>query len=134
GLATANGHIEQLTLASPFIPKNTPEIFVPKDSIIRIFKDPRDLRFGKDLLTNKYRTNYFYGFETERPIFNKIKVIYRANTSGDMSLFVSSLVFSRLEEITLLLAEAYAALGDQDNAFVILNQVCDKRGINYTKE
>lgn len=133
GLATANGHIEQLTLASPFIPKGTPEMFVSKDTILKVFTDPKDLRFSKDLVTNKFRTNYFYGFETERPIFNKIKVIYGAATSGDMTLYASSMVFSRLEEITLLLAESYAALGDDNNALIYLNQACEKRGIIYTK-
>ena len=133
GLATANGHIEQLTLASPFIPKSTPEMFVPKDTIINVFTDPRDLRFSKDLLTQKYRTNYFFGFETERPIFNKIKVIHGAATSGNMTMYASSMVFSRLEEITLLLAESYAAIGDVDRALQYLNQACERRGLNYTK-
>lgn len=134
GLATANGHIEQLILAAPFIPKTDPEMFVTKDSIIRIFTDPLDLRFSKDIATNKYRTNYFYGFESERPIFNKIKVIYPSNTSGNVTLFSSSMVFSRMEEITLLRAEALAVLGDTDGALTALNKACDKRGIVYSLE
>ncbi len=132
GLATANGHIEQLILASPFIPKAVPEMFVSKDSIIKIFTDPNDLRFSRDLATNRYRTNYFYGFESERPIFNKVKVIYPSNTSGDITLFASTMVFSRLEEITLLRAEALAVLGDTDEAIITLNTACAKRGINYS--
>lgn len=134
GLATANGHIEQLILASPFIPKQVPEMFVPKDSINRIFTDPTDLRFSKDPVTKKYRTNYFYGYESERPIFNKIKVIYPSNTSGNVTLFSSTMVFSRMEEITLLRAEALAVLGDTDGALTALNKACEKRGISYSLE
>lgn len=134
GLSTANGHIEQLTLASPFIPKSKPEMFVSKDSIIKIFNDPKDLRFSRDMTTGYYRTNYFYGFESELPIFNKIKVIYPSNTSGNVTLFSSSLVFSRMEEITLLRAEALAALGDIDGAYTALNKACNLRGITYTTQ
>ncbi|WP_433902078.1 RagB/SusD family nutrient uptake outer membrane protein [Sphingobacterium puteale] len=134
GLSTANGHIEQLTLAAPFIPKTKPEMYVPKDSIIKIFTDPKDLRFSIDPATKLYRTNYFYDFQSELPIFNKIKVIYTANTSGNFTMFSSSLVFSRMEEITLLRAEALAALGDKDGAFSALNKACDLRGITFTSE
>lgn len=134
GLSTANGHIEQLILASPFIPKSKPEMFVNKDSIINIFTNPKDLRFSKDPVSGFYRTNYFYGFETELPIFNKIKVLYPSNTSGNVTLFSSSLVFSRLEEITLLRAEALAALGDISGAYDALNKACNLRGIVYSTE
>lgn len=132
GLSTANGHLEQLTLASPFIPKSQPEMFVSKDSIIRAFNAPNDLRFGVDPVTNLYRTNYFYGFESERPIFNKVKVIYPSNTSGNVTLFSSSMVFSRMEEITLLRAEALAVLGLRDEALNALNRACALRGFSFT--
>ncbi len=134
GLSTANGHIEQLTLASPFIPKSKPEMFVSKDSIINIFTDPKDLRFSKDLVSGYYRTNYFYGFDSELPIFNKIKVLYPSQTSGNVTLFSSSMVFSRMEEITLLRAEALAALGDIDGAYTALNKACNLRGIVYSTQ
>ncbi|SMC59111.1 RagB/SusD family nutrient uptake outer membrane protein [Pedobacter nyackensis] len=129
GLATANGHIEQLTLAAPFIPKATPEMFVTKDSINKIFPIPGDLRYSINPLTGIYRTNYFYNSESERPIFNKIKVIYPSNTSGDVTLFSSSMVFSRMEEITLLRAEALAVLGQKDEALIALNKASSLRGI-----
>ncbi|MEI5985341.1 RagB/SusD family nutrient uptake outer membrane protein [Sphingobacterium sp. PU5-4] len=134
GLSTANGHIEQLTLASPFIPKSKPEMFVSKDSIINIFTDHKDLRFSKDLVSGYYRTNYFYGFDSELPIFNKIKVLYPSQTSGNVTLFSSSMVFSRMEEITLLRAEALAALGDIDGAYTALNKACNLRGIVYSTQ
>lgn len=132
GLATANGHIEQLTLAAPFIPKNRPEMFVSKDTIINVFNNPFDLRFSVDRLTGLYRTNYFYNFESEMPIFNKIKVLSPSNTSGNFMLFSSSMVFSRMEEITLLRAEALAVIGDTEGAYTALNRACALRGINYT--
>lgn len=132
GLATNNGHIEGLTLAQPFIPKSKPEMFVNKDSIINIFTDPKDLRFGIDPKTKRYRTNYFFNFESEMPVFNKIKVISPANTSGNLTLFSSTMLFSRLEEISLLHAEALAVLGDTNGAFQSLNKAADLRGITFS--
>jgi len=132
GLSTANGHIEQLTLASPFIPKSQPEMFVSKDTIMKAFPIPFDLRFSINPQTGLYRTNYFYGFESERPIFNKIKVIYPSNTSGNVTLFSSSMVFSRMEEITLLRAEALAVLGQKDEALNALNKAVALRGFNFS--
>jgi tetratricopeptide (TPR) repeat protein len=128
GLSTANGHIEQLTLASPFIPKAQPEMFVPKDSILNIFTDPADLRFSVNPVNGLYRTNYFYNFTSEQPIFNKIKVIYTAQTSGNLTLFSSTMLFSRIEEVTLLRAEACAALGQRDEAIAALNKASNLRG------
>src|SRR5690606_18635138 len=77
GEATVNGHIEELTLASPLVLKNLPEIYVPKDSIIKVFNDPenRDSRFGLDTLSGLVRTNYFTNYSSSTPIFSKIKVI-----------------------------------------------------------
>lgn len=133
GLASSNGHIEQLTLASPFIPKARPEIFVPKDTIIKAFTNPKDLRFSIDPVSGKYYTNYFYDFESDLPIFNKIKVVYPVgSSSGKITTFFSStMLFSRMEEITLLCAEAFAMLGDEDEAFRLLNKAADLRGISF---
>lgn len=132
GLATANGHIEQLILAAPFIPKSRPEMYVNKDTINSAFTDPYDLRFSVDSATNLYRTNYFYNYESELPIFNKIKVITPDKTSGNFMMYASSMVFTRLEEITLLRAEALAVLGDREGAFENLNKATEKRGIKFT--
>ena len=46
GEASTTGHIEQLTLADPIISKQRPDIYVPKDSIVNIFNDINDTRFG----------------------------------------------------------------------------------------
>lgn len=131
GLATTNGHIEQLILASPFIPKAKPEMYVNKDTIRSAFTDPYDLRFSLDSSTNLYRTNYFYDIHSELPIFNKIKVIAPENTSGNTMMYSSTMLFTRLEEITLLRAEALAVLGDREGAFEALNKACEKRGIKF---
>ncbi|WP_316749320.1 RagB/SusD family nutrient uptake outer membrane protein [Pedobacter gandavensis] len=131
GLLTANGHLEQLTLASPFIPKTQPEMFVPKDTINKVFTDPFDLRFGIDPVTKSYRTNYFYNYQSEQPIFNKVKAIYTGQTASNVALFSSSMVFSRLEEISLLRAEALAVLGDREGAITALNQATNLRGVTY---
>ncbi|TCD20374.1 RagB/SusD family nutrient uptake outer membrane protein [Pedobacter psychrodurus] len=129
GLSTANGHIEQLTLAAPFIPKETPEMFVPKDSILKIFTDPQDLRFGMIGNSGYYRTNYFTNFASEQPIFSKIKVVgTQAETQGNFTFYSSSMVFSRLEEITLLRAEACAVLGQRTEAINALNRAANLRG------
>ena len=72
--------------------------------------------------------NYFTNFTSEQPIFSKIKVIYTAETSGNLTLFSSTMLFSRLEEITLLRAEAYAALGKRDLAIEALNKAANLRG------
>ncbi|TDG36217.1 RagB/SusD family nutrient uptake outer membrane protein [Pedobacter changchengzhani] len=131
GLSTANGHIEQLTLAKPYVPKEIPEMFVTKDSILKIFTSPLDLRFSIDPSTGNYRTNYFYNFQSQRPIFNKIKCFGSSITRSDYMLFSSSLVFSRLEEITLLRAEALAVLNKTSDAIAYLNQASALRGISY---
>ncbi|WP_316783427.1 RagB/SusD family nutrient uptake outer membrane protein [Pedobacter frigiditerrae] len=128
GEATANGHIEQLTLAKPIILKEYPEIFVPKDTIRKVFTDNNDLRFSLDPLTNLYRTNYFTNYNSERPLFSKIKVIGAAQTGGNFAFFTSAVLFTRIEEITLLRAEALAVLGLRNDAINALNQAASLRG------
>jgi len=128
GEATANGHLEQLTLAKPLILKESPEIFVPKDTIRKAFTDSKDLRFSIDPLTNLYRTNYFTNYSSERPLFSKIKVIGAAQTSGNFAFFTSAVLFTRIEEITLLRAEALAVLGFRNDAINSLNQAAGLRG------
>lgn len=132
GLSTANGHIEQLTLAAPFIPKVQPEMFVSRDSILKIFTWPTDLRYSIDPNSGRYRPNYFYDTDSERPIFKKIKVINPASAEGKLTYYNSTMVFSRLEEITLLRAEALAVLGQNDEALTELNRATALRGIVFT--
>lgn len=137
--ATTTGHIEELTLAQPIIPKTKPEIFVPKDSIRLIFTDPRDVRFGVDSVATKdawrndkyatvYQPYYFTNYSSERPIFSKIRSIGQAKETGNFLMYSSAILFTRLEEITLLRAEALAVLGQRGEAINALNRAAQLRG------
>jgi starch-binding outer membrane protein, SusD/RagB family len=137
--ATTTGHIEELTLAQPIIPKTKPEIFVPKDSINRIFTDAKDLRFSVDAVATidaqrndpyaiVYQPYYFTNYSSERPIFSKIRSIGAAKPTGNFLMYSSAILFTRLEEITLLRAEALAVLGLRGDAINALNRAAQLRG------
>jgi hypothetical protein len=139
--ATATGHIEELTLAAPIIPKTKPEIFVPKDSINVIFRDPRDLRFSVDEVATTdarrndkyaivYQPYYFTNYSSERPIFSKIRAIADNKASGNFLMYSSAILFTRLEEITLLRAEALAVLNRRGDAINALNRATQLRGVS----
>lgn len=130
--SSTGGHIEQLTLAAPLVLKQFPEMYVPKAVIPEIFNDPqnKDVRFGLDTLSGLYKTNYFINYSGTTPIFNKIKVIRGGSTNGDYAVFGSALVFTRLEDITLLRAEAFAVLGRRDEAMRLLNVVRNSRSLS----
>ncbi|WP_225553914.1 RagB/SusD family nutrient uptake outer membrane protein [Sphingobacterium bovistauri] len=133
GEASATGHIEELTLADPIISKQKPDIYVPKDSIVRIFNDINDTRFGIDTISGLTRTNYFTNYSGEIPIFSKIKIIRDGVNDGSYGVFGSNLIFTRLEEIALLRAEALAVLGSRDEAINLLNKVkINRRVTNYS--
>lgn len=125
---SVEGHIEDLTLASPIISKNKPDIYVPKDSILAIFNLPNDLRFKIDT-TGKPVSTYFSNYEGLMPIFNKVSIIRNGNTDGSFAVYSSALVFTRLEEVALLHAEALAVLNDPD-AVTYLNAVRNERGLS----
>lgn len=129
GEATATGHIEQLTLADPIIAKQKPDIYVPKDTIVQTFTDLNDTRFGIDTISGLTRTNYFTNYSGEIPLFTKIKIIRDGEADGSYAVFGSNLIFTRLEEIALLRAEALAVLGSRDEAITLLNRVKSNRGV-----
>lgn len=137
--ATTTGHIEELTLAQPIIPKTKPEIYVPKEKIREIFTDPKDLRFGVDSVATKdawrndkyatvYQPYYFTNYSSERPIFSKIRAIGASRATGNFLMYSSAVLFTRLEEITLLRAEALAVLGQRGEAINALNRAAQLRG------
>lgn len=128
GEASFEGHIEQLTLASPLVPKAIPEIFIPQDRIVSIFTEPGDNRFSFDQNGTPV-SSYFSEFGGLRPIFSKIKVFRSGSTDGSFPLFSSAIVFSRMEDIALLRAEALAVLGESELAKNILNQIRKSRGL-----
>lgn len=138
GETSSEGHIEQLTLANTTLypmSKQLPEIYVPKDSIASIF--PRangitDQRFGVDIASVQQTvyTNYFENYSSAVPVFKKIRVVNgNTGTAGQFAVFNSSIVFTRLEEIKLLRAEALAVLGQTDDAYLELNGVRSLRGL-----
>lgn len=127
--SSATGHIEQLTLASPLINRALPDIYIPKDSIIKIFPSQSDTRFGIDSISGLTRTNYFTNFSGEIPIFSKIKILRDGTGDNDFAIYGSSVLFSRLEDITLLAAEAKAAIGERIAAMNLLNTVLILRGL-----
>lgn len=129
GEASYTGHLEELTLAAPVVSKSQPEIYVPKDTILSLFDQNRDERFSLDSIRGEpTSTRYFTSFDSHVPIFSKIKVILDGGTSDpDFRMYGSSIIFTRLEDIALLRAEALAVLGDQTGAIDLLNQIRDLR-------
>lgn len=138
GETTSEGHIEQLTLANTTLypmSKPLPEIFVPKDSIAAAFprsNGSNDQRFGVDpnSVQQVTYTNYFENYNAAVPVFKKIRVVDgNTGNAGQFAVFNSSIVFTRLEEIRLLRAEALAVLGQTDAAYQELNAIRSVRGL-----
>lgn len=128
GESTVNGHVEQLVLAAPLISRETPDLYVTKDTIASVFKDLSDQRFGLDTISGLPRTNYFVNYGSAIPVFSKIKVLRGGTTNGDFAVYSSSIIFTRLEEIALLRAEALAVLGQRIDAINLLNIIKKSRG------
>lgn len=124
---SVTGHIEELTLAEPILTKNVPDIFLPKDSILRYFTIPNDERFNIDTLGNARNENYFTNINGKYPIFSKIKVIQGGNNDPNFRYFNSALIFTRLEDVVLLRAEALSVLGDQTGALEELAEEIARR-------
>lgn len=126
--ATYVGNMESLALAEPVVNKAIPDVYVPKDSILSIFKETNDGRFNIDTTGVTHSQAYFTNFLGRYPIFSKIKVMQDGSSDPTFRIFSSSIVVSRLEDITLLRAEAYAALGENASAINDLNTI---RQIRY---
>ncbi|MVT12477.1 RagB/SusD family nutrient uptake outer membrane protein [Chitinophaga tropicalis] len=129
--ASFSGHLEEMTLAKPVINKALPDIYIPKDTILSIFDQPQDERFSLDTLTGAPASQrYFSNFNSLVPIFSKIKVIQDGNTSDpSFRIYSSTIIVTRLENITLLQAEALAVIGQQQRAIDLLNTIRDLRKI-----
>jgi starch-binding outer membrane protein, SusD/RagB family len=124
---SSTGHIEELTLAEPITTKAIPDIYLPKDSILKYFNMPKDERFAIDTLGQSKFERYFTNLNGKYPIFSKIKVIQGGGTDPNFRYFTSALIFTRLEDIVLLRAEALSVLGDQAGALNELNNVITRR-------
>ena len=126
---SATGHLEELTLAQPVINKTVPDIYMPKDTIIRLFDQLGDERFNLDTVGTPGSDRYFTNFNGKYPIFSKIKVMEGGIVDPNFRYFTSALIFTRLEDIILLRAEALAVLGDGNGAINELAIIMAKRGI-----
>jgi hypothetical protein len=133
--ASFTGNIESLTLAEPVVNKNVPDIYVPKDSILSIFKEAGDSRFTIDSTGTVHSDalsastpGYFTNFLGKYPIFAKIKVMQGGISDKTFRIFSSAILLTRLEDVTLLRAEAYAVLGENALATTDLNTI---RQIRY---
>lgn len=125
------GHLESWTLAAPLISKSKPDIYVPVSVINEVFTDRMDQRFGIDTLNGLPRTAYFTNYNAEIPIFSKIKVIGDGTSDGKFAIYSSAIIFSRIEEIALLKAEADVIinkLSGTDGAISMLNLIRNNRG------
>ncbi|KIA91893.1 starch-binding protein [Pedobacter kyungheensis] len=130
---SSTGHIEELTLAEPIITKAIPDIYLPKDSILKYFNLPKDERFAIDTLGQSKFDRYFTNLNGKYPIFSKIKVIQGGGTDPNFRYFTSALIFTRLEDVVLLRAEALSVLGDQEGAKNELLQVMNRRVTSGTE-
>ena len=126
---SVTGHLEELTLAEPVVNKKIPDIYMPKDTILKIFDLPKDERFSIDTLGQPRSERYFTNINGKYPIFSKIKVILGGGADPTFRYFTSALIFTRIEDITLLRAEALAVLGDINGALIEVGTVMARRGI-----
>lgn len=127
--ASFSGHIEELTLARPVINKALPDLYIPKDTILSVFNKPLDERFSLDTLTGAPTSQrYFTSFSSQVPIFSKVKEIQDGGTTDpSFRIYSSTILVTRLENITLLQAEALAVIGQQQEAINLLNTIRDLR-------
>ncbi len=128
------GHIEELTLAEPVVNKRIPDIYLPKDSIISIFNEGGDERFSLDTLGTPVSERYFTNYNGRYPIFSKIKCIMGGVSDPTFRFFSSAIVFTRLEDVALLRAEALAVLGERQGAIDMLNAIRTRRGLDPYNE
>ena len=142
GESFISGSLEELTLAAPYVlNKSTPSIYVSKDSVLSLFKETPDARFSINTLTGSVNTDETFGaFDKTIPVFTKVYIIRDffppvnsttgPGTDGAMASFGSSTVFTRPEDMSLLLAEASVALGDMETARTQLNNRRAARGLS----
>ena len=125
-----DGHLENLTLAAPYIRRQYPEIYVSADSIRSMYPDTKDERAGIDTTTMNYR-NAFFDMTATYPIFKKVNVVQDGNASDvDYAVFSSAVVFSRYEDIILLKAEAQWAQNRTSDALECYNELRENRGLD----
>jgi hypothetical protein len=130
--STQSGHIENLTLAYPLTARSKPDIYISKDSLLAIFGLTGDLRFGIDKDNSYgYYSTYVNEPNSDKPLFSKIKVVRDgAAANNNYGIFGSAIVFSRLEELTLLRAEALVAQNKHEEALIQYNTIRLSRNLS----
>lgn len=127
--ATQTGHLEEWTLCTPYIRKSRPDLYVSRDSLLSIYTDVGDLRCGIDTTTMTYAKGYI-DMAAAIPVFVKVNVVQDgAQDDGDFAVFGSSIIFSRMEDMLLLNAEALAALNRTTEAIDQVNKLRALRGL-----
>ena len=127
--ARYDGHLENMTLAAPYIRRSYPDIYVSADSLRHIYPDVMDERAGIDTTTMTYR-NAFFDMTTTYPIFKKVYVLQDGKASDvDFAVFSSALVITRYEDIVLLMAEARWMLNRTEEALTLYNELREQRGL-----
>jgi hypothetical protein len=126
------GHLEEYTLAKPITSNLLPAMYIPRDSILKYFDQDKDQRFSIDTATGYPLTdNYFTNYTTNTPVFSKIKIIEDGKADkGTFRLYNATMMFSRMEELVLLRAEAAAVLNNENEAKQWLSTVMVSRGID----
>ncbi|MFV0605155.1 MAG: RagB/SusD family nutrient uptake outer membrane protein [Niabella sp.] len=122
---TPTGHIENLVLGYPLIPRVKPLVYIPSEDIATIYNEPNDERFNIDLSGNN-SSMFFSNLNSEYPLFSKISIVGPTSSTSTsnpsaFTVYGSPIVFSRAEEIILLQAETKAVLGDTSLALDLLN-------------
>lgn len=128
--SSQGGHLEQWTLATPYVQKSTPDLYVSRDSLSAIFTEVADLRMGIDTATMTYNSNYM-DMNASFPMFKKINVVQDgAAVDGDFGIFGSSIIFTRMEDMLLLKAEAQVIQNKPADALLSLNEMRSVRGLS----
>ncbi|WP_158563230.1 RagB/SusD family nutrient uptake outer membrane protein [Chitinophaga silvatica] len=120
---STTGQLEDWTLREPYIPKRESEIYVSKDSILKIYGEAHEQRLA----------NWFTKMEDVYPMFYKLRQLNSDLATNPLDFYSSAIVIFRYEELFLLRAEARARQGMKDLAQADLNAVRNKRGLRDVK-
>ncbi|WP_143308967.1 RagB/SusD family nutrient uptake outer membrane protein [Chitinophaga vietnamensis] len=125
------GHLQEYTLAQPITSNRLPAMYVPRDSILSYFNWPGDERFSINLNTGYPLTEYYFtNYNTTTPVFSKIKIIEDGKADkGIFRMYNATMMFSRMEELMLLRAEAAVVTNNPVEANQWLSAVMVSRGI-----
>lgn len=129
-----DGHLESWTLAEPIVRKQLPDIYLSKDTLKNMFMRTytSDNRVGVNDMSTPvaYYKNYITGMSLDYPIFSKIQVVTGSdNGDHNLGVYSSFIIFSRMEDMQLLRAEALVVLNRPLDALALLNELRDIRNL-----